>query len=183
MLCRDCRGLFSPQPNGGAAVPLPDHIVVEASRGRFAIVLKSFFVTFGAAPSDLVFQLERDAFSWSEPTDLGPLRLEATLCSVLRNDLSGFAWRRFGRRTDAGEHEVVSDLVLVARDDHRTRAGFSFPARFVAGPSMATLLQWAHDTWFGDGSAYRSAGAASQRAMISVFRKGGRIEALDAKRT
>ena len=165
--CTDCRSVFAPQPDGGAAVLLPDHVAVDAARGRFAIVLRSYFVTFGHAECHLSFRLERDDFSWSAPPLLGPLRLSDARCSVPRVDVARFAWRRFGRRDAHQEHDVVSDLVTVKHDRSERRAGFAFPAGFPAGPAIATGLQWAHETWFTDGPAYRTAGTAIERPMLS----------------
>jgi hypothetical protein len=176
--CADCKNLFSPQPDGGAALLLPDHVVVSAVRGRFAIAVRSFFVTFGHAGCDLSFQLDRDNFTWSEPPLLGPLRLRNGTCSTPRETLARFAWLRFGHRSETGEHEVVSDLVIVARDRSEQRAGFGFPARFPAGPSIATALQWAHETWFGDASGYRRAGTDVERPNLSILRRDGTLQAL-----
>jgi len=176
--CADCKNLFAPQPDGGAALLLPDHVVVTAVRGRFAIAVKGFFVTFGHAGCALSFQLDRDVFSWSEPPLLGPLRLRDRLCTTPRATLARFAWRRFGHRSETGEQEVVSDLLLVARDRSEQRAGFAFPARFPAGPSIATALQWAHETWFGDGSGYRVAGTSVERPSLSILRRDGCVQPL-----
>ncbi len=85
VVCGDCRNVFAPQRDGGVALLLPDHVLVNAVCGRFAIVLRGFFVTFGKAPSDLSFQLERDQFSWPAPSLLGPPHASAPLCSVPRN--------------------------------------------------------------------------------------------------
>jgi hypothetical protein len=62
--CRDCRNVFAPQPDGGAALLLPNHIDVLVGRDRFSVVVRGFFVTFGQAPSHLSFQLEHNEFSW-----------------------------------------------------------------------------------------------------------------------
>jgi hypothetical protein len=176
--CTDCRSVFAPQPDGGAAVLLPDHVAVNLARGRFAIVLRSYFVTFGHAECDLSFRLERDDFSWSAPPLLGPLRLSDARCSVPRVELARFAWRRFGRHDAQQDRDVVSDLVTVTHDRSERRAGFAFPAGFPAGSAIATCLQWAHETWFMDGPAYRTAGTAIERPMLSILRNDGRVEPL-----
>jgi ferric-dicitrate binding protein FerR (iron transport regulator) len=94
-----------------------------------------------------------------------------------------FAWRRFGQRFGGTggheEHDVVSDLVMVAPDRSERRAGFSFPGGFPAGPAVATCLQWAHETWFADGSAYRTAGVEVERPRLSILRGDGCVERLD----
>jgi len=179
VVCVDCRGVFAPQPGGGAAVLLPDHVCVQVARARFAIVLRSFFVTFGQAESDLSFRLDRDVFSWSAPPLLGALRLRDARCSFPRVDLASFAWRRFGRVDAQQEHEVVSDLVTVGHDRAELRAGFAFAARFPAGPAIATSLQWAHETWFADGPVYRTPRTGIERPMLSILRNDGSVELLE----
>jgi hypothetical protein len=177
--CRDCGNTFAPQADGTVALLLPDHVLVQVACDRFAIVLRGFFVTFGRACCDLVFELLRDRFVWSAPPSLGPLRLEEARRTMPRDALRRFAWRRFGRRTESEGHEVVSDLLLVASDGSELRAGFAFPAKFAAGPSIATALQWAHESWFESGPAYRVPGTETERPPLSILRCNGRVEALE----
>jgi len=177
--CHDCRGPFAVKAGGVVALPLPDHVIVEGSRTRFAVVIRGFFVTFGSCTSNLIFALERDRFSWPEPGDLGPLRFQAVRRVFERAAIDRFAWRRFTRRAGGGALETVSDLVLVGRRREDTRIGFAFPARFAAGTSIATLLGWAHETWFdGEGSAYRKASREPSRPPLSILRRSGVVEPL-----
>jgi hypothetical protein len=176
VLCRECGNAHAPLAGGGAAVPLPDHVVISTSSEHFAILVRGFFVTFGRARCDLSFQLYRARFSWSKPPAIGPLRFDDAACSVPRVEIAQFAWQRF--QVEKGDGEVVSDLVLVKRDRAEVRAGFAFPPRHPFGPSAATLLQWAHEVWFEEGTAYRSPATEIQRPTLSVLRRDGRVEPL-----